>query len=116
MRIINNNFIKTHLIKEIKKMCNLIYKTNNYKGFIWLDEPVYDDKNRINRIGTDMSCSQIEYYVYLEEEVLPTSWYLLSPKTIYDIYKKLKNNEVKIHIINSDYNFKIRPNVYIELE
>ena len=114
MRTISNNFIKAHLIKEIRKMCNIIYKNNSYTGFIWLDEPVKEDKAILNRIGIDFSCSQIEFYAYLEEEILPTSWYLLSPKTIYSVYKKLKNNEVKIHIkLTSDYNFKIRPNVYI---
>ena len=98
-------------------MCSIIYKTNKYTGFIWLDKPIQEGKGIINRIGADFSCSQIEHYAYLEEEVLHTSWYLFEPKTIYAIYKALKNNEVKIHIkLNSDYNFKIRPNVYIELE
>lgn len=110
-----NDFIKIHLVRKIKQQVDIIQKIENYKGFIWLDNPIKDGRNEINRIGKFYDCD--ESSPFLTEEILPYNWYTLSPKAVYNIYKALLNNDVYIiKKLNKDYSFKSKPNVILELK
>lgn len=110
-----NDFIKMHLVRKIKQQVDIISKLENYKGFIWLDKPIQDGRNTINRIGKFYDCN--DAYPFLVEEILPYNWYTLSSKAVYNIYKSLLNNEVYIiKKLSNDYSFKRKPNVTLELK
>jgi hypothetical protein len=76
-------FLDTHLIIKIRDKVKAI----DHIGFIWLDRPIYDKKVVIDRIKLDP---------YECDEILPISWYAVSPKTRLKIYNALCKDEVYI--------------------
>lgn len=95
------SFLTTHVISQIDKLLRNIYSSNNYTGFIWFTKPIIEDNIIINRINLQSP--------FRLEEVMPTSWYAIKPKTIMEIYKRLKNNEVYIKVKMGSYYIKIKP-------
>ena len=95
------SFLTTHLISKIDKLTRGIYNSNNYQGFIWFDKPIISDDISINRINLQSP--------FKTEEILPTSWYMIKPMVIFEIYKRLRNNEVYIKPKLNGYYIKIKP-------
>lgn len=82
------NFLITHIIRKVRERTRRVCNNENYKGFIWLEDPIKDGKFIINRVDEDSA--------YAFNHVLPISWYSLKPITILEVYKCLKSNEVYI--------------------
>ena len=76
-------FLDTHLIIKIRDKV----KDIDHIGFIWLDKPIYDKNFVIDRIKMDP---------YQSEEIMPISWYAVSPKARLKIYNALRKEEVYI--------------------
>lgn len=76
-------FLDTHLIIKIRDKVKAI----DHIGFIWLDRPIYDKKFVIDRIKLDP---------YECDEIMPISWYAVSPKARLKIYNALRREEVYI--------------------
>lgn len=95
------SFLTSHVITKIDSITREIYTSNNYKGFIWFDNPIIEDDIVLNRINLQ---SPFKF-----EEVMPVSWYVIKPKTIVEIYKRLKNNEVHIKPKMGSYYIKLKP-------
>jgi hypothetical protein len=95
------NFITSHIISKIDKNLKEIYEDNNYKGFIWFDTPIIEGEIVINRMNLQSPFKQ--------EEIMPTSWYTIKPKTILEILNRLKKNEVYIKPKMGSYYIRIKP-------
>jgi hypothetical protein len=78
------NFISRHLIKKIQEEVQNKNKILNCTHFLYFDQIIEDPKTKINRVD--------KYNPYPAEEILPLSWYFLSPKTLVTIYQNIKNN------------------------
>lgn len=82
------NFLTTHIVTKVRERSRRVCNAENYKGFIWLEDPIKDGKYIINRVDEDNA--------YAYNQVLPISWYALKPITILEVYKVMKDNEVYI--------------------
>lgn len=79
-------FLSKHLVKKIQEEVDKKKKIlGSTYTFLYFDEVIVDPKKRINRVD--------KYNPYPLEEVLPLSWYFLSPKTLVKIYNNLKENK-----------------------
>ncbi len=76
-------FLDTHLVIKIRDKVKAI----DHNGFIWLDKPIYDKRVVIDRIKLDP---------YECDEILPISWYAVSPNARLKIYNALRKEEVYI--------------------
>jgi hypothetical protein len=95
-------FLDTHLIVKIRDKVKAI----DHIGFIWFERPIYDKKFVIDRIKLDP---------YECDEIMPISWYAVSPSTRLKIYNALCKGEVYIkQKLNKDdawctYHINVKP-------
>jgi hypothetical protein len=82
-------FISRHLVNKIEYQIKEKQNILNHNGFLYFDHIIEDSKKRINRVD--------KHNAFPHEEVLPISWYLLSPLTLVKIYNNLKNNDFFIY-------------------
>jgi hypothetical protein len=94
------NFISIHLVKKIQDQVEQKSKILSANRFIYFDEIIDDPKKKIDRLD--------RYNPYAKEEVLPLSWYLLSPKTLIKIYENLKTNKFYSYTLIGNKSHKIR--------
>jgi hypothetical protein len=92
------DFIKKHLIKNIKDQIIKKQKNLGFYEFFWFDYPVMDGCKIINR------CNTRPYYT---DEILSCDWALISNKALLDIFLILKNNSFFIYD-RRDSNMRIR--------
>lgn len=94
------NFISMHLVKKIQEQVEQKSKILSSNRFIYFDEVIDDPKNKIDRLD--------RYNPYAKEEILPLSWYLLSPKTLVKIYENLKTNKFYSYRLIDSKSHKVR--------
>jgi hypothetical protein len=94
------NFISMHLVKKIQEQVEQKSKILSTNRFIYFDEVIDDRKKKIDRVD--------RYNPYAKEEVLPLSWYLLSPKTLVKIYENLKTNKFYSYRLIDSKSHKVR--------
>lgn len=94
------NFISIHLVKKIQEQVEQKSKILSANRFIYFDEIIYDSKKKIDRLD--------KYNPYAKEEILPLSWYFLSPKTLIKIYENLKTNKFYSYTLIGNKSHKIR--------
>jgi hypothetical protein len=82
-------FISRHLVKNIEDQIREKMKILKHNSFLYFDDSIQDSKKLINRVNG--------INAYGKEEVLPTSWYTLHPKTLIKIYENLKYNKFFIY-------------------
>lgn len=94
------NFIQSHLVTRIRSSVELIFKNENYHGFLWLDNPIYDKKHVINRLGPTNP--------FQVDEILPLSWYALEPKNLLKIYNMILDNKVYLQLREKTYYINLK--------
>lgn len=85
------NFIDVHLIKKIQNQITQIQKDHGtkYEGFYFFDDPIIDKGRVVNR------CNR--WSPYVEDQVIPSSWFTISGENLIKIYNQLKNYEFYIY-------------------
>lgn len=95
------NFLITHLIKKVRERSSRICNAENYSGFVWFEKKFVDGKHIIDRMD--------EKFLYSHEEVVPVSWYILKPSTVFEIYKSIKRNEIYLKRRDGNSLIKSKP-------
>lgn len=93
-------FISRHLVNNIESQIKEKMKILNHSNFLYFDESIKDSKKIINRVNL--------FSPFGKEEIVATSWYLLDPKTLVEIYNKLKNNKFYIYKTIDGKSHKVR--------
>ena len=89
------SFITIHLVAKVKELIQSRQTSLRHKGFFYFNEPIViktkDKRNPIiiNRVNSDNP--------YEKEQILPLSFYYLGGAGLYEIYKRLKENDFFIY-------------------
>jgi hypothetical protein len=87
------NFITKHLIKKIETEIREKFSILKVENFCYFDEPVIF-KNKYNKDSAKKTINRVnKFNPYVTEEIMPSSWYLMSGDTLIEIYDRVKNND-----------------------
>lgn len=78
------NFITRHLINKIGELVIKKQRSLKYNGFLFLDKTIKFNNKTINRITKDS--------FYIQDEIIPQSFYFLDGSKLFFIFKSLKRN------------------------
>jgi hypothetical protein len=95
-----SDFIRKHLISKIKQEVREKQKILKFEGFLFFDNEIVDGFRKINRINSSN--------FFIKEEVLPISWYVVSGKSLLELYSELKDNNFYIYKMYEGKSHKMR--------
>ena len=94
------DFIRTQLIKKIKEQVKEKVGILKYDGHFFLDNPIPDGKQIINRVSSTA--------LYSKNEILPSNWYNVKGTTLLEEFSQLKDNDCYIYKIYEGKSHKMR--------